>query len=103
MRGRLRQREPQARDAAAGLMGARRVRVVDGSMVSEPGPTGSQWRLHYALGPPGLECQEVPLRPRDDGQTLKRVSVDAGDGFIADRGHANPGGISPVAKPEAAV
>jgi len=103
MRVLLRPREPQASDAAAGLLGARRVRVVDGSMVSEPGPTGSQWRLHYAIGLPGLECQEVHLGPRDDGETLKRFSVDAGDVFIADRGYANPGGIAHVAKHDADV
>ncbi len=47
--------------------------MVDGSVVSEPGPTGSQWRLHYAIGLPDLQCQEVHLGPASDGETLKRL------------------------------
>jgi len=39
------------------------VRVVDGSIVKEPGKTGSQWRLHYTLRLPSLECDEFILTP----------------------------------------
>lgn len=85
-----------ARDGAPPALGARRLRVVDGSIVREPGPTGSQWRLHYAIGLPGLACQEVLLGPSSDGETLKRFSVQAGDIFIADRGYAHAGGVAHV-------
>lgn len=78
------------------LLGKRRLRVVDGSVVSEPGPTGSQWRLHYAIGLPDLQCQEVHLGARSEGETLKRFEVQAGDVFMADRGYAHPGGIAHV-------
>jgi ABC-type multidrug transport system ATPase subunit len=33
--------------------------LVDGTMVSEPGYTGSQWRLHYSVSLPALNCDEV--------------------------------------------
>jgi hypothetical protein len=89
-------RERNRQDDAPALLGGRRLRVVDGSIVREPGPTGSQWRLHYAIGLPGLDCQEVHLGPSDDGETLKRFSVRAGDVFIADRGYAHAGGIAHV-------
>ena len=75
---------------------AQALRVVDGSVVREPGLTGSQWRLHYAIGLPSLQCQEVHLGPCDDGETLKRFAVHAGDIFVADRGYAHPGGIAHV-------
>ena len=39
------------------------VRLVDGSVVKEPGKTGSQWRLHYSLRLPSLECEEFILTP----------------------------------------
>lgn len=81
---------------AAGLLRGRQLRVVDGSVVSEPGATGSQWRLHYAIGLPQLQCQEVHLSAFDDGETLKRFAVHAGDVFVADRGYAHPGGIAHV-------
>lgn len=82
-------------DALKPLAG-RRLRVVDGSIVREPGPTGSLWRLHYAIGLPDLHCQEVHLGPQDEGETLKRFQVQEGDVFIADRGYAHPGGIAHV-------
>lgn len=90
----LRGAQPDA--GAQGLLGGRQLRVVDGSIVREPGPTGSQWRLHYAIGLPGLQCQEVHLGPCDEGETLKRFAVHAGDIFVADRGYAHPGGIAHV-------
>lgn len=90
---------PELRDASAcdtSLLGDRRLRVVDGSVVHEPGVTGSQWRLHYAIALPDLQCQEVHLGPSDEGETLKRFEVHAGDVFMADRGYANPAGIAHV-------
>jgi len=42
----------------------RRVRAVDSTRVVEGGPTGSQWRIHYALNPgaPGRTCAVTTLR-----------------------------------------
>ena len=74
----------------------RRLRLVDGTMVSEPGDTGSQWRLHYSVTLPGLACDEVLLTPPKLGETLRRYRVQAGDIFIADRGFANPPGVAHV-------
>lgn len=84
------------RDEGAQGLGGRQLRVVDGSVVREPGVTGSQWRLHYAIALPSLQCQEVHLGPCDEGETLKRFQVHAGDVFVADRGYAHPGGIAHV-------
>lgn len=72
----------------------RRIRLVDGSMVSEPGDTGSQWRLHYSIGLPALNCEEVIVTTPKEGETLKRFDVRDGDLFIGDRGYAHPGGIA---------
>ena len=95
---RLRQ-SPELRQAGALLasaLGGRRVYAVDGSIVSEPGPTGSQWRLHYALGLPDLHCQQVHLSNWREGESLKRFEVRPGDVLLADRGYAHPGGIAHV-------
>ncbi len=73
-----------------------RVRVIDGSIVSEPGKTGSQWRLHYSMRLPTLRCDEVHVTSRKAGETLKRFTVQQGDLFIADRGFAHRGGIRHV-------
>lgn len=81
----------------------RRIRLVDGSMVSEPGKTGSQWRLHYSIGLPALNCEEVIVTTRKEGETLKRFDVREGDVFIGDRGYAHPGGIAHVVAGKADV
>jgi hypothetical protein len=79
-----------------GLLSGRPLRVVDGSIVRESGRTGSQWRLHYAIGLPSLQCQEVHVTSCDEGESLKRFEVQAGDIFMADRGYAHPGGVAHV-------
>lgn len=81
---------------AAASWAGRRVRLVDGTMVSEPGDTGSQWRLHYAIGVPALNCDEVILTSPREGETLKRFAVTKGDILIGDRGCAHPAGIAHV-------
>jgi hypothetical protein len=81
---------------ATALLGQRRLRLVDGSVVSEPGATGSQWRLHYSITLPQLHCEEVHLGPRDDGETLRRFQIQPGDILVADRGYAHPAGIAHV-------
>lgn len=81
----------------------RRIRLIDGSMVSEPGDTGSQWRLHYSIGLPALNCEEVIITTPKEGETLKRFEVREGDLFIGDRGYAHPGGIAHVVTGKADV
>ena len=74
----------------------RRIRLIDGTMVSEPGSTGSQWRLHYSITLPGLQCEEVITTTPREGETLKRFTIRSGDILIGDRGYAHPGGIAHV-------
>jgi hypothetical protein len=79
------------------LLGAGwRVRIVDGSTVSEPGATGSTWRLHYAVGLPSLACDEVHVTATAVGESLRRFQVAAGDLLIADRGFATRKGVRHV-------
>jgi hypothetical protein len=82
--------------SAPGIVGQRRLRLVDGGVVSEPGVTGSKWRLHYSITLPQLHCEEVHLGPSDDGETLKRFAIEPGDILVADRGYAHPAGIAHV-------
>lgn len=83
--------------AAQALLGeGLRVRVVDGSIVSEPGATGSTWRLHYATRLPSLTCDEVHVTDTTVGESLRRFSVAPGDLLIADRGFANRAGVRHV-------
>jgi Transposase DDE domain len=73
-----------------------RVRVVDGSTVSEPGATGSTWRLHYSTQLPSLSCDEVSLTTKKVGESLSRFQVAPGDILIADRGYSHRSGVRHV-------
>ena len=74
----------------------RRARVVDATVVSEAGPTGSQWRVHYAIDLASLQCDFFELTEVRGGETFRRLPVQAGDLVLGDRGYARAPGIAHV-------
>lgn len=72
------------------------IRLVDGTMVSEPGASGSKWRLHYSVQWPSLRADEVIVSTSKEGETLRRFTVLPGEVLVADRGFANPPGVAHV-------
>jgi hypothetical protein len=85
---------------------ARRVRVVDGTIVKEPGKTGSQWRLLYSLQLPGLLCDFFDLTSdtgTGTGETLARVPLQRNDLVLADAGYCSVAGIDFVVEQGADV
>lgn len=82
------------------------VRVIDGTQVKEPGPTGSLWRIHYSIGLPSLRCSEVHVtgsEGRGSGESFCRFRVNPGDLFIGDRGYGVATGIAHVVAKGAGV
>jgi hypothetical protein len=68
------------------------LRLIDASLVSEPGKTGSQWRVHYSLRWPSLECDYFKLTPvegKGHGETLYQFAFAPGDFVLADRGYCH--------------
>jgi hypothetical protein len=83
-----------------------RVRVLDGSVVKEPGRTGSQWRLHYSLQLPSMVCDHLEVTAVEGprvGERLHRFPAQRGDLVLADRGMCNPVGIGQLVKQGAQV
>lgn len=81
--------------------GAWRVRLVDGTQVREPGPTGSLWRIHYAVDLPSLHCTEISITGSvgaGTGESLTRFSVSPGDLLVGDRAYGTANGIDEVAQ-----
>jgi hypothetical protein len=77
----------------------RPVRLVDGTVVKEPGKTGGQWRIHYSIRLPSLECDHFDLTPvkgKNTGEKLGRFTFRAGELVLADAGYSNPPGIAAV-------
>ena len=75
-----------------------RIRIIDATTIQEPGSTGSTWRLHYSIGLPSLQCDEVYLTSPKVAESFKRYSVHPGDLFLADRGYSNRAGIGHVVR-----
>src|SRR5258707_2561912 len=72
------------------------VRVVDATTISEPGSTGTDWRIHYAINLATLQCDFVQLADVRGGETWRRFPVAPGDILLGDRGYANPNGVRHV-------
>lgn len=73
-----------------------RWRFVDGTVVEEPGATGSTWRLHYSLDASTFSPDEIHVSDVKVGEKLSNFSVQPGDVFIADRAYCTRNGIAHV-------
>jgi hypothetical protein len=75
----------------------RRVRAIDATSVHEPGSTGADWKVHYAVNLADLQCDFFQLTDiGEGGETFRRVPVAAGDIMMGDRVYAAPPGVSHV-------
>lgn len=74
----------------------RRVRIVDATHVSEPGSTGTDWRIHYVLQTPSLECDFFEVTNAAGGESYTRVPVHVGDIILGDRGYCHREGVAHV-------
>ncbi len=105
---RLRAAEPWLRWLAQQMRGpaelplatvGRRLRAVDATAVSEPGSTGTDWKVHYALNLADLQCDFFQLTEvHEGGESFRRIPVVAGDILMGDRVYASPPGIAHVVK-----
>jgi hypothetical protein len=80
-----------------------RVRAVDATVVRESGRTGSQWRVHYAIGLRDLQCDFFELTDVHGGETLRRIPIRRGDLLLGDRVYGAPPGIAHVTRAGGAV
>lgn len=68
------------------------LRLVDATLIQEPGPTGSHWRIHYSLRWPQLTCDHFELtgsEGKGSGESLTHFPVQPGEHLVADRGYSN--------------
>lgn len=87
-------------------LGGRAVRVLDATVVREPGPTGSQWRIHYSLRLPSLECDSFRLTPTHGHGSAERFGhfvFQPGELVLTDAGYCHPAGIAAVVEQQADV
>lgn len=82
------------------------VRLLDATVVKEPGKTGGQWRIHFSLRLPNLECDHLQItsvRGKGSGEKFGRFSFHAGEVVMGDAGYCNPAGIAAVLDQHAEV
>jgi len=75
------------------------MRLVDSTIIKEPGTSGSQWRVLYSLRVPDWQCDFFRLTPTKgagNGESLKYFDLNAGDCLLADRGFSHYAGIEHV-------
>lgn len=75
---------------------AQRIRVADATAISEPGSTGTDWRIHYAIDLTTLQCDFFELTDVRGGETWRRFPVKRGDIWMGDRGYSNGNGVRHV-------
>jgi hypothetical protein len=77
-----------------------RVRLIDGTRIKEPGPTGSSWLIHYSICLPSLACDELLLSAAkgDKGESFRCFTVRPGDLLVGDRAYGVRPGIAHVVK-----
>src|SRR3954447_6153226 len=74
----------------------RQLRIVDGTIVKEPGKTGSQWRILYSLQLPGLGCDFFDISATEGegtGESFRRVPIEQQDLVLGDAGYWSTAGI----------
>ncbi len=81
----------------------RPVRIVDATTVSEPGSTGTDWRVHYVVNLANLQCDFFELTGVEGGETLRRIPIRAGDIMMGDRIYATPVGVAQVKAAQADI
>jgi hypothetical protein len=82
------------------------VRIVDGTIVKEPGKTGSQWRILYSMQLPSLMCDFLEVTASDgagNGESLNRLAVARHELILADAGYCSVAGIEYVQRKGADV
>lgn len=76
------------------------VRIVDASVITESGSTGSDWLLHYSIELFGLKCDYLKITEPKEGETFKNYFIKKGDLMIGDRGYGSKAGITHVLENE---
>lgn len=72
------------------------VRIVDGTIIKEPGKTGSQWRILYSMRLPDLRCDYFDLTGSTGagtGESFRRLPVLKHDLILGDAGYSSAAGI----------
>ena len=86
--GALATRAAAAPLATSGPLPDRRLRITDGSVVTRPGSTGADWRLHAVYDPAAGRFTGFELTDGLGAERFGRAGMEAGEVLLGDRGYA---------------
>lgn len=72
------------------------IRVVDASVVTGPGSTGTDWLIHACIDPRTGRLTSVEITGNDGAESYRRYDVKPGQVLLGDRGYCNALGIARV-------
>jgi len=75
-------------------LGGYQVKSIDATVVSEPGSTGTDWRLHYCIDLFELLCQQFVLTGPEQGETVTNFQFNPGDLVVGDRAYCSKSAIT---------
>ena len=81
----------------------RPLRAFDATVISEPGATGTDWRVHLSVGLPEMRCDFFALTDAKGGETFKRIPLREGDIVLGDRGYCHREAVARVVRHQADV
>jgi hypothetical protein len=70
--------------------------AVDATTITEPGPTGSQWRVHWSVDLASLQCEHFEVTDVHGGEKFARFPIEKDQLVMGDRGYSNPAGIDHI-------
>jgi len=91
-------RSRYASAARSRVLDRRRVRAIDGTTVSEPGATGTDWKVHLSVGLPEMRCDFYTVTDVTGAETFNRVPIARGDIILGDRGYCHRKAVAHVVR-----
>ncbi|MEP7359764.1 MAG: IS4 family transposase [Anaerolineales bacterium] len=80
-----------------------RARIFDASVITEPGSTGTDWRLHIGFDVGLGRFDEWEVTDEHGGETLLRHAVEQGDILLVDRAYSHRKGLGYILQAGAQV
>lgn len=85
----------QERGVRAGAR-VQRVRIVDATVVSKPGSSGTDWRLHLGLDLADQSIRSFELTGVEGGETFQRLTIERGELVLGDRCYSHGAAVASV-------
>jgi hypothetical protein len=73
-----------------------RLRIMDATVISRPGSTGTDWRVHLGLSLWPLGVDGVEITDAHGGESLTRLAAQPDEIRVADRGYAFVASLAPL-------